>query len=78
MGGLFETVRQAWGMRCPRCMADDQLDIAATVHVRLTPDGTDPDEAECHYHDWGDDTAVFCRACRHFGAVDDFLDEVQA
>ncbi|MFI5109732.1 MAG: hypothetical protein ACHP78_12900 [Terriglobales bacterium] len=44
------------GLRCPECGKSDQLDIAATVWVRLCPDGTDVTAAECGDHEW-DNTA---------------------
>jgi hypothetical protein len=30
-----------WNLRCPDCGGADAIDIAATVWVRLCPDGTD-------------------------------------
>lgn len=57
---------------CPQCGRDDQIDIAALVWVRQTSDGTDIDEADDHSHEWGDDSAVACRACGETGSAKDF------
>jgi hypothetical protein len=61
-----------WGFVCPECEESDQLDVAATVWVRLTEDGTDADESEDGSHEWGDDSEVHCAGCGHQGTVKDF------
>jgi hypothetical protein len=62
---------------CPSCGRNDQIDIAALVWVRQTPDGTDIDEADDHSHEWGDDNAVICRSCGKSGAAKDFQSRQQ-
>jgi hypothetical protein len=57
------------GLFCPECGASDQLDIAATVQVRLTADGTDADEADDGSHTWDDDSPCSCAACGWSGTV---------
>lgn len=74
----METVTDNWNMRCPVCGADDEIDIAATVNVRLCPDGTDVFAAANGDHEWTDDSAASCTACGHHGKVRDFQDGGQA
>jgi hypothetical protein len=59
-------------MRCPNCGSADQIEIAATVWVRLTADGTDTDESEDGSHWWEDESAAKCNACDHEGTVKTF------
>jgi hypothetical protein len=59
-------------MSCPKCGSGERIDIAATVWVRLTPDGTDADLAADGGHFWEDDSAGRCVACDHQGTVRDF------
>jgi hypothetical protein len=59
-------------MKCSRCGASDQIDIAATVWVRLCDDGTDIFEAHNGDHLWDDTSAAECCACGHGGTVADF------
>jgi len=59
-------------MKCPKCGGEDRIDIAATVWVRLTSDGTDADLAADGGHFWEDDSAARCVACDHQGTVKDF------
>jgi hypothetical protein len=59
-------------LKCPRCGADDHIDVAATVWVRLCPDGTDIFNAHSGDHEWDDDSAAVCCACDYVGTVRDF------
>jgi hypothetical protein len=68
----MSTVREAWGMACPQCRRDDGIDIVAGVWVRLTPDGTDPDQAINRDHEWNERSPASCRHCQHVGAVASF------
>lgn len=65
------SVRTAWNMICanPACGSDDELDIAATIWVRLVEDGTDADEASCHDHEWTDTSQCCCHSCGWAGTV---------
>lgn len=58
--------------RCPACGADDQIDVFASLWVRLTPDGTDADASACGDHEWSDHSAAACDACGYRGHVNDF------
>lgn len=62
----------SWGLRCPACHSTDDIDIAATVWVRLCPDGTDPDLARCGDHEWSDADPAKCNACGFDGRVRQF------
>lgn len=64
-------VAQRWGLRCPACGDCDQIDIAASVWVRLCPDGTDAQLAANGNHEWSDAHAACCHACGFHGAVRD-------
>jgi hypothetical protein len=52
-----------FNLACPECGSTDELDIAATVWVRLTADGTDADESHDGSHEWGDSSACHCNQC---------------
>ena len=60
------------GLFCPQCGRSDQLDVTATVVVRLTPDGSDADIPERSAHEWHDESSCSCIACGHDGIVGDF------
>lgn len=59
-------------MVCPECGESDEIDIAATVWVRLCADGTAPDEAEDGDHTWDDASPCKCVGCGHVATVADF------
>lgn len=61
-----------WGMKCPSCGESERIDIAATVWVRLTDDGTDADASHSGDHEWGDDSPARCNDCDHVGTVKTF------
>jgi hypothetical protein len=69
---LFPAPAADFDMKCPRCGASDEIDIAATVHVRLCRDGTDIMAASNGDHEWDDDSAAVCCACDYAGKVRDF------
>jgi len=60
------------GLGCPQCGQDDEIDIAATVWVRLRPDGTDIFEAEDGDHEWENGSSAKCCACGHCATVAEF------
>jgi len=59
-------------MRCPKCGNEDQLDIQATVWIRVCEDGTDADAAGDWDHEYQPRSPAQCRACGHFGTVRQF------
>jgi hypothetical protein len=61
-----------FGLQCPKCKASHQIDVHASVWLRLSSDGTDPYEAKNQDHEWGDDNAAWCGSCDHTGTVRDF------
>jgi hypothetical protein len=63
------TAGNQWDLRCPGCGRDDEIDIAATVRVRLCPDGTDATLAHNGDHEWGDDSPAHCHGCDFQGRV---------
>lgn len=60
---ITESPGNQFGLRCPQCRKDDEIDIAATVWVRLCPDGTDVTAAEDENHEWENTSAAKCCAC---------------
>ena len=61
-----------FGLRCPDCGRSDEIDIAATVWVRLCPEGTDVTAAENGDHEWENGSSAKCCACGHDGTVAEF------
>jgi hypothetical protein len=59
----------AWGLRCPQCGADDKIDVAATVWIRLCPDGIDVTAAANGDHEWDGSHLEVCDACGHSATV---------
>ena len=62
-------------MKCPCCGGDDEIDIAATVWVRLCHNGTDIFEAHNGDHEWSDGSDAQCCACGHTGTVREFTED---
>jgi phage FluMu protein Com len=62
-------------IRCPKCDATDQIDIAATVWLRVTEDGTDADESKDGHHDYTPRSNATCNACGYYGRLQDFEPE---
>ena len=67
-----EELGNQFGLRCPECGKDDEIDIAATVWVRLCPDGTDIFAAQDGDHEWEEASAAKCCSCGHDGNVSEF------
>ncbi|MGH9808302.1 MAG: hypothetical protein ACRD9W_13765 [Terriglobia bacterium] len=61
-----------FGLRCPHCGRSDEIDIAATVWVRLCPDGTDVTAAANGDHDWEQGSSAKCCACGYHATVAEF------
>ena len=72
MSAAFRAVREAWQMQCPKCRADDQIDVTAMIDVRLTPDGSDVDEAEDGTHRWNRNSPAKCCRCGYEGIAGEF------
>jgi hypothetical protein len=69
---MTDVIENAFAMKCPKCGASDEIDVAATVWVRLCPDGTDVTAAEDGDHEWSDQSGAVCHGCGFGGNVDDF------
>jgi hypothetical protein len=67
-----EELGNAFGLRCPACGKGDEIDIAATVWVRLCPDGSDVTQAANGDHEWSNQSGAVCASCGHPGNVNDF------
>jgi hypothetical protein len=59
-------------IRCPKCRATDQIDIAATVWLRVMEDGTDADQSADGNHEFEPTSPATCNACGFAGQVRDF------
>lgn len=63
-------------LRCPKCGASDQIDVCASVWVRIfETDGeieTDADQAEDRGHDYSPDSQAWCIACGHHDELGEF------
>ena len=53
----------AFEYRCPNCRNTGQIDICASIWVRLTRDGTDADASGDGNHTWEADSPAVCRGC---------------
>jgi hypothetical protein len=67
-----QTVRQGWGMCCPKCGRDGEIDIQMSSWRRLHPLGTDDDAVNSDGYSWTDDSAAICGHCGHEGRVAEF------
>lgn len=72
------TVQDEWSMACPKCGKDDEIDVLASLYVRLTPDSTDADASHDGEHAWSPASAAKCCACGHSGIVREFTTESAA
>jgi len=69
---MTESVKEIWGMACPKCGASDKIDICADIWVRLCPDGTDDTASENGDTEWTHHSGAKCCACGFGGNVSDF------
>lgn len=60
------------GNVCPKCGVADEIDVAATVWVRLTNDGSDADGSMSGDHEYDDDSEAGCAACGFKGKLASF------
>jgi hypothetical protein len=65
-------LNNAFRMKCPNCRKSDEIDVAATVWVRLREDGTDVTEAANGDHEWDNGSATVCHSCGHAGTAREF------
>ena len=69
---MTESGKEIWRMACPKCRASDQIDVAATVWIRLCRDGTDVTQAANGDHEWEQGSLAVCQACGYSATVWDF------
>jgi phage FluMu protein Com len=65
-------------IHCPKCWTDNQIDIAATVWLRVTENGTDADESKDGQHDYTPRSDAACNACGYYGRLQDFEQDEEA
>ena len=61
------SVREDWGMICPKCKRGSRLQVKIAAWANLDEGGTCVDED----HEWGDDSECHCRHCYWSGTVKD-------
>lgn len=66
---IWDDVASEWDMACPSCGKGDEIEIAATIWVRLVKDGTDADLASVHDHEWDSKSPCKCTNCGWEGTV---------
>lgn len=62
------SVRETFGLACPKCACDGPLLVRAETCLRLLPYGTEP----VGHREWFADSPCTCITCGHSGLVDDF------
>ncbi len=61
------------GYECPKCTSMDEIEVAGTIWLRLTADGTDADLADNHHdHEYQSDSQAVCQACGFQGKFGEF------
>jgi hypothetical protein len=63
-------------IRCPECGNTDQLDIEATISVRVTENGTDADLSGDGYWTYTPKSWTACGACGYGGELRQFEEDV--
>ena len=64
---INKTVRKVWGMACPECGRDDELQVEVRALCYLDADGTD----DYGDHEWDPDSWCSCALCDWHGKVKD-------
>ena len=62
-------------MKCPKCGDENEIDIQASVWLRVTSNGTDADASNCGDHHWTPDRPAECSNCGYTGLVKDFEEQ---
>ena len=57
---------------CPFCGRDDHIEIAGHIWLRITAEGTDPDQAENRDHEFHGLSPAICTCCGFTGMVCSF------
>ena len=65
---ITETVRDLFGLACPKCGRDDSLRLVITTWATLSKDGTEP----FGDHGWDDTAICRCNDCKFSGVASDF------
>lgn len=57
---------------CPRCGADDRVEIASQLWLRVTETGTEPDLTG--WYDYAPNSPAICTNCSYVGTLRQFED----
>jgi hypothetical protein len=69
----MSTVRELFGLACPKCGSDEPLCVVIKSLATLSPDGTDP----FGDHEWDEESPCLCKECDFTGLITQFtLQEV--
>lgn len=70
----MKTVKQVWGLCCPKCGSDEDLEITIQCEGTLKPDGVDTNGTVYHgKQDWHNESSCSCMLCKRNGTVADFF-----
>lgn len=61
-----ETVREVFGMQCPKCKKDTHLFVEISARAKLSADGTNIDGQD---HFWQERSSCSCDSCGWMGIV---------
>lgn len=67
------TLRECFGLVCPKCGRDDHIRICAYAMVALTPNGSVETNDACH--EWSPDHYCGCSSCGFEATVAEFSTE---
>lgn len=62
------SVRETFGLACPKCGQDDHLHLSVDAFVHLLPDGTEIVGDE----EWGPFSRCGCTACNYWATAERF------
>lgn len=69
----MSTVRETYGLVCPKCGSDEDIAISVAIWVDIFPDGTL--ERLGSTHEWDHASPCRCTQCKHSGIVCHFTVE---
>ncbi|MGE3227888.1 MAG: hypothetical protein AB7J30_00415 [Hyphomicrobium sp.] len=62
------SVRETFGLACPKCGQDDRLHVSVETFVHLLPDGSEGVGDD----EWGPFSRCGCTACDYWATVENF------
>lgn len=68
------TIASEWGLACPDCGQDDNIEVELRVWATLSVDGTEIVDGD---HEWDRRSWCRCSACDRYGMVREFSTDNQ-